>query len=145
MQHNDVAVDDRAYIHVVAGIIINAQQQVLLAKRPDHVHLGGYWEFPGGKIESAETLEQALHRELVEELGIEVKKAAPFRTVEWVYPEKKVALNFWLVTDFAGEPYGREGQLIQWVLKENLPQKQMPEANQQIVAALLGPTPKAVR
>ena len=58
-------------IHVAVGVIINNQQQVLIAKRPDHLHQGGLWEFPGGKVDEGETVTQALKRELHEELDLD--------------------------------------------------------------------------
>ena len=62
-------------VHVAVGVIVDARRQILLTRRPDHVHQGGLWEFPGGKVEAGETLSKALKRELLEELAI-----APLRT-----------------------------------------------------------------
>ena len=76
-------------LHVVVGVIYNMQGEILLARRPLQVEQGGLWEFPGGKCEKNETVEQALARELQEELGIVVEQARPFIRVYHTYPQKK--------------------------------------------------------
>ncbi len=122
-------------IKVVAGIIIK-DGQALIAKRPIDKHKGGYWEFPGGKIEAQESPQIALARELTEELNIQVKQSDFFSQVEFHYPEKTVLLDFFLVTEFDGEPKGLEGQQICWVPTKDLSNYQFPEANQKIVERL---------
>jgi len=127
-------------IHVVAAAIVNAQGDVLIAKRAEHLHQGGLWEFPGGKLESGETARDALSRELHEELGIDVLEARPLIRVSHDYSDKSVLLDVWQVSRFAGQPHGREGQPIAWVAKASLQDYAFPAANQPIVDALQLPT-----
>lgn len=125
-------------IHVVAAIIWNPEQTALfLAKRPDDKHQGGLWEFPGGKVDEGESSEQALLRELHEEVDIQVTMAAPFSTIRHDYGDKSVVLEFWSVTEFSGTPVGKEGQQTQWVDAAKLEEYDFPEANQPVVKALV--------
>lgn len=128
-------------VHVVAAIIWNQDQSALfLAKRPDDKHQGGLWEFPGGKVDDGETAEQALLRELNEEIDIQVTVAAPFSTIRHDYSDKSVLLEFWAVTEFKGTPVGKEGQKTQWVDVDDLASYEFPEANQPVVQALVALT-----
>ena len=127
-------------IHVVAGVIYNAsKQQVLIAKRPEHLHQGGLWEFPGGKVAENESPEQALKRELNEELAIEVSECSPFLLTEYDYSDKLIVLDVWAVHGFTGQPKGSEGQRICWVDISALNDYQFPAANyavlEKVVAA----------
>ncbi|MBT5387893.1 MAG: 8-oxo-dGTP diphosphatase MutT [Porticoccaceae bacterium] len=128
-------------IHVVAAVIYNSDADaILISKRPDHVHQGGFWEFPGGKVDPGEQANQALERELYEELAISVTVASPLMQVSHDYSDKQVLLDIWQVDDFQGQPQGMEGQLWQWVelktlLVENS-QYQFPAANQPILDRL---------
>jgi len=123
-------------LKVVAGILINPQGQILVALRPNHVPQGGLWEFPGGKIEPNETSLQALRRELWEEIGIEVKTANIFSTVEHSYKDKQIILEAWRVHTFIGQPTGKEGQKIEWIFPSELSQRSFPIANQAIIVNL---------
>jgi len=117
-------------IHVVAGVIYNpSRQQVLIAKRPEHLHQGGLWEFPGGKVASGESAEQALNRELMEELAIEVSSCSPFLLTEHDYKDKLIVLDVWAVHGFTGLPKGNEGQRICWVDIGALSDYPFPAAN----------------
>lgn len=116
-------------VHVAVGIIINPVGEILLAKRHDHLHQGGKWEFPGGKVESDETVTQALIRELKEEVGLLVSTSSPFMTISHDYPDKQVLLDIHLVKDFSGEAIGAEGQQIVWVSQTQLKDYEFPEAN----------------
>ncbi|MBD1576873.1 8-oxo-dGTP diphosphatase MutT [Vibrio sp. S11_S32] len=125
-------------LHIVAAIIFNQQQdQIFITKRPAKLHKGGYWEFPGGKVESGETAGQGLIRELYEEIDIEVTALSLFEHLDHDYPEKKLTFDFFSVTAFSGKPYGKEGQEGKWVKIEDLVDYQFPEANQPIVEKLL--------
>ena len=121
-------------VHVVAAVIERGDD-ILIARRPDHVHQGGKWEFPGGKVESGEAVEIALARELEEELGIQVTEAKPLITIAHDYPDKQVLLDVWRVSQFASEPHGMEGQEVRWVAAESLSEYEFPAANVPIVAA----------
>ncbi|MCU1717607.1 Nudix family hydrolase [Pseudomonas sp. 5P_3.1_Bac2] len=122
-------------IHVAAAVIRNDQGQILLAKRPDDKHQGGLWEFPGGKVEAGESVEQALSRELFEELGIRPTTARPLIQVRHAYTDKSVLLDVWEVSAFTGEPHGAEGQPLAWVSPRQLNDYEFPAANQPIMAA----------
>lgn len=117
----------------VAAAIIHIEDKFLLSKRLDHQHQGGKWEFPGGKIESDESIEQALSRELKEELNIDVKTQSDFMSLSFEYPEKHVNLHFKLVTEFDGQPKGVEGQMVQWFSKAQLLELTFPDANVPVV------------
>ena len=124
-------------IEVAVGIIFNDNGQVLLSQRPEHVHQGGRWEFPGGKRESNETMAAALHRELAEELGIDVLAARPLLTVNHRYSDRQVVLDVWQVEHYLGEPTGREGQPLVWVALTELADWSLPAADRPIIETLL--------
>ena len=123
-------------IHVAVAAIINAQRKVLLSKRPPHVHQGGLWEFPGGKLEVGEDVEQGLRRELHEELGITPTAARPLIRIEHNYPDQSVLLDVWRIDRIKGIPRGREGQQVKWVAIDQLPYYAFPAANLPIINAL---------
>ena len=123
-------------VHVAAAVIERDENQILLAMRPDDKHQGGLWEFPGGKLEAGESVKEALSRELKEELGILVIDSSPLIRIHHEYPDKKVLLDVWRVTEFSGEPHGCEGQEVRWVKRENLNHYEFPAANKPIVAAV---------
>lgn len=123
-------------IHVVAGALVDVSGQVLLAKRPDHTHQGGLWEFPGGKLEAGESVEEGLFRELHEELGIAVERHRPLIRVRHDYPDRSVLLDIHRIDRWAGEPHGREGQPVAWVAVDALGDYPMPPADAPIVRAL---------
>jgi len=120
---------------VAVGVIMR-EEHICISLRPKHVHKGGLWEFPGGKISEGESVAAALTRELSEELGIEVVVTRPLIQVPWDYPEKSVYLEVLLVTEFNGEPLGKEGQEVRWVSLNDLSNYQFPEANKPIIDAL---------
>lgn len=124
-------------IHVAAGVILNSEGQVLLALRPKDKHKGGLWEFPGGKVEAGESVQQALARELLEEINLVVLASSPFLVIDYDYGDKLVTLDVWLVTQFSGVPHGSEGQEVAWVDIADLHRYRFPEANAEIVAALM--------
>ncbi|GLR63133.1 Nudix family hydrolase [Marinospirillum insulare] len=121
---------------VAAAAIINDKGQVLIARRPAGVDQAGLWELPGGKLAPYETGFQALKREIGEELGIEVLKARPLIRVRHSYSNKTVLLDVWKVLEFAGEPWGREGQPIRWVAVDDLVNYTFPAANKPIIKAV---------
>ena len=131
---------EKRIIHVAVGVIRNEKRELLIAQRPDHLHQGGCWEFPGGKVESNESTEQALYRELKEELAIEITQAEPLIVTPFEYPECRVVLNVWQVTQFNGDPLGQEGQPIAWVSEAQLGEFTFPEANRAIITAIRLPS-----
>jgi 8-oxo-dGTP diphosphatase len=122
-------------LQVAAGVIKNPQGQILIALRDPTLHQGGLWEFPGGKLEPGETAEQALLRELQEELDIIAHEAAPLITVKHSYPDRHVQLNVFLVENFSGLAKGCQGQPLKWVAPNELLNFSFPAANQPIVTA----------
>jgi len=124
-------------VWVAAGVIENEQGYILIAKRPLHLHQGGKWEFPGGKVESNESALEALTRELAEEVGLDVLMAKPMIKLEYDYGDKIVILDVWHVNQFSGQGAGLEGQEVQWVAKKDLASFEFPSANEPIVAAIL--------
>ncbi|MEZ9197543.1 8-oxo-dGTP diphosphatase MutT [Shewanella sp. 10N.286.54.B9] len=124
-------------VHVAVGVIENSAQEILLAKRHEHLHQGGKWEFPGGKVESAETTAQALIRELKEEVGLDVLNTTPMMEIHHDYGDKKVILDIHWVKDFSGTAQGLEGQAVQWVAKQDLVNFEFPAANKTIVDKIL--------
>ncbi len=131
-------------VEVAAAVILRADGAFLLAKRPAGKVYAGWWEFPGGKVEAGEPAGEALSRELHEELGIEVRSAWPWLTRVFTYPHATVRLNFFRVTQWEGEPHGREGQDLAWQrLDEPLLAPMLP-ANAPIIASLGLPAEYAV-
>ena len=120
-------------------VIVNENGQICIARRAQQVHLGGLWEFPGGKCEVGEAPRAALQRELSEELDICVEQAEPLCQFDYNYPEddRYVTLDFWKVTAFAGQAKGLEGQPVKWVSLRELVEYQFPQTNQRVVAKLL--------
>jgi 8-oxo-dGTP diphosphatase len=123
-------------LHVAVAVIEDAQGRVLLARRADHLHQGGLWEFPGGKLEPGEGLAQALSREIHEELGLQVRSHRPLIQIWHDYADRRVLLDVHRLTDWRGEPHGREGQPLAWVAPEQLDQYPMPAADRPIVTAV---------
>lgn len=101
-------------VDVAVGILMQPNGDVLLGQRPDGKPYAGYWEFPGGKVESGESVFAALQREFVEELGIEIVSAEPWCGVEHVYPHAHVRLHFYISRDWRGVPQSLEGQAFAW-------------------------------
>lgn len=127
------------HIHVVAGVLVDTRGRYLLNRREGNRDLVGLWEFPGGKCEPGETSEEALARELREELGIEARIGPCVIKVPQNYPDKTLVLEVRRVVSYSGRPRGHEGQAITWVAAEKLSRYSMPPADQPVVAALLQP------
>ncbi len=109
---------------------------MLLARRLAGTPYAGYWEFPGGKAEPGESMRAALARELDEELGIEVTRAAPWLTQRYLYPHAHVELHFFRVFAWRGEPHGRDGQAIAWQTPGAFDVEPLLPANTTILRAL---------
>ena len=105
---------ERTPVDVAVGVLIDEQGRFLLTSRPPGKVYAGYWEFPGGKLEAGESVEQALRRELHEELGIEIAAALPWQQELVDYPHARVRLHFCKVYAWSGEFEMREGQQMAW-------------------------------
>jgi 8-oxo-dGTP diphosphatase len=127
-------------VRVAAAVILRPDGRVLLAQRPRGKAYEGYWEFPGGKLEEGETPLHALSRELHEELGLTVRRAAPWIVQEFVYPHAHVELNFFRVFDWEGEPHGHDGQAFAWQMPGAFDVAPLLPANTPVLAALQLPS-----
>ena len=105
---------ERTPVDVAVGVLIDAQGRFLLTSRPVGKVYAGHWEFPGGKVEPGETVEQALRRELHEELGITIGPVEPWQVELMDYPHARVRLHFCKVHAWLGEFEMREGQAMAW-------------------------------
>ncbi|MDR2710011.1 MAG: NUDIX domain-containing protein [Burkholderiales bacterium] len=127
-------------VRVVAAILTRSgkesSKEFLLTQRPAGKVYAGYWEFPGGKIETGETAEAALARELEEELGIVVEQATLWQIVYFTYPHAEVVLHFFHVPMWRGKIYGREGQNCGWQTPETCRELLLLPANHGILKAL---------
>ena len=123
-------------LHVAVAAIVSADGRVLISRRPERVHQGGLWEFPGGKVEPGEDTETALARELQEELAITPTQTAPLVQVHHDYPDLSVFLDVLLVSSFEGEPHGAEDQPLRWVTAAQLDTLDFPAANRPILDAV---------
>lgn len=105
---------ERPITEVAVGVLVKPDGQFLLTSRPEGKVYAGYWEFPGGKVETGESVEQALARELHEEIGIRIGAAHPWQTLVMDYPHARVRLNFCKVYDWTGGFQMLEGQQMAW-------------------------------
>lgn len=123
---------------VVAAALIDHDNQILLAQRPEGKSLAGLWEFPGGKVESNETPEMSLIRELHEELGIKVKaeNLVPLTFASYTYESFHLLMPLYICRHYDGIVEGREGQQLKWVRAVHLDQYPMPAADLPLVPAL---------
>ncbi len=116
------------WVPVVAAVVRRGDGRVLLAQRPSGAH-AGLWEFPGGKVEPGETPEQALARELREELGIGVEVGEVLATVEHRYPHIAIRMTAYACRLVEGEPRGLHGQAVAWASPVEMSRYPMPEAD----------------
>jgi len=124
---------------VVAVALIDADDRLLIAQRPEGKALAGLWEFPGGKIDAGERPEEALIRELREELGITVKEAclAPLTFASYAYPEFHLLMPLYVCRRWEGFVQSREGQALKWVRARDLRQYPMPPADEPLIPPLV--------
>jgi len=125
-------------ITVVAGILHRNDHLLLTRRRPD-AHLPNLWEFPGGKVEDGETLEIALQREMMEELGIEVRVGDLFFQTTHTYPERSIALFFFNCTIAAGDVQAIDVTEFRWVKTSDLSSLEFPEADRELIKRLARP------
>lgn len=127
-------------IQVAVGVIINTSQEVLMTQRALSLHQGGLWEFPGGKVEPNESIQEALIREFKEEINVNVQSMEPLIVIEHHYPEKSVQLNVYLITQYTGSPKICDGQLdLKWIPLHSWSNElfPVPVSNLQIMKILL--------
>ena len=130
-------------IQVAVAVIINDDDQILISRRSAEQHQGSKWEFPGGKVEKNEKVQDALYREIKEELGIDIQSATHLLDITHEYksdkPQKSktVTLEVFEVRRWIGEPHGMEGQPTRWVKREELVDIEFPKANEEIVKLLI--------
>jgi 8-oxo-dGTP diphosphatase len=125
-----------AAVRVVAAVLRDERGRVLIAQRPAGKHMGGYWEFPGGKIAPGESSEAALARELAEELGVSLRRCHPLLQLRHDYADRVVELEVFAVDDYAGQPSGLEAQVLKWVAAAELGGQALLPADRPIVEAL---------
>lgn len=124
---------------VAAAALIDPDYRVLIAQRPAEKHMGGLWEFPGGKVETCERPEAALIRELHEELGISVEEAclAPLTFASFAYPDFHLLMPLYICRRWKGFVTAREDQKLKWVLPKDLRAYPMPPADAPLIPALI--------
>ena len=125
-----------AAVRVVAAVLRDERGRVLIAQRPAGKHMGGYWEFPGGKIAPGESSEAALARELAEELGVSLRRCHPLLQLRHDYADRVVELDVFMVDDYCGEPAGLEAQALKWVAAAELGGQALLPADRPIVEVL---------
>ena len=134
----DDAATGKPILFVVAAALVDRDNRVLLAQRPEGKSLAGLWEFPGGKLDPGETPEAALIRELKEELGIDVTASclAPFAFASHDYERFHLLMPLYLCRRWKGIPTPREGQTLAWVRANQLADYAMPPADKPLIPLL---------
>ncbi|MEM1317665.1 MAG: 8-oxo-dGTP diphosphatase MutT [Pseudomonadota bacterium] len=129
---------NKRLVLVVACALIDADNRILLAQRPEGKSMAGLWEFPGGKVEAGEIPEEALIRELKEELGVETKRAclAPLTFASHEYDDFHLLMPLYICRKWWGQPESREAQTLKWVRPLKLRDYPMPEADLPLISPL---------
>jgi mutator protein MutT len=122
----------------VVAAIIRRDNRILITRRLDDVHLPGYWEFPGGKVEAGESLRTALAREIFEELGVRISVGEEYFTVDHDYPGRTIRLHFFNCLIIEGEPRPLEVADMRWAEPTELNQFQFPQADAELISRLRG-------
>ena len=128
-------IDHKNFKIVVSIALINDFNEILLSKRPKNKHLGGFWEFPGGKVETNEVPEHALIREIKEELNIDIKNncIAPLSFSEFEYKEFQLLLLLYVCRRWEGKPMSMENNELKWVKPNLLRKYKMPPADDSLI------------
>ena len=124
-------------LQISVGIIRNTAGEIYITQRAADAHMAHKWEFPGGKIEAGETPQDAVIRELQEEVGISATSLHQFDKLEYHFPDRHITLWFWLVDGWEGEPWGKEGQPGRWVAQQELVAEEFPPANAPVIEKLI--------
>lgn len=124
-------------VKVAVGVITDEKHHVLITRRPQHISYGGYWEFPGGKLEDDETSASALIREIMEEVGLQVLAHSYMGEVQYTLNGKEICLHIHHVSNFKGNASALESQLdLRWVEINDLPNYNFPPANVEIISLI---------
>lgn len=131
--------DGKKIVLVAACALIDTDGRILLAQRPEGKNLAGLWEFPGGKVESGETPEDALIRELQEEIGITTKHAclAPLTFASYAYEKFHLLMPLYVCRRYEGIARSMEGQALKWVRPQDLRNYPMPPADEPLIPFLM--------
>lgn len=121
------------HYHIGVGVVFNQFDEVLIAKRPDEAMLGGLWEFPGGKQESKETIEETIHREFEEEIGISIRLEKPFPLIKHAYSHFKISLHAFKAFYIKGEAKAKASSEIKWISVRDLDKYAFPKANRNLI------------
>ena len=130
--------EPEGWIPVAVGIARDPMGRLLVGQRPACKDYPGKWEFPGGKLESGESVYKALVREFREELGLEITRAEPAFVVRHHYPDRSVELNVWRVIHFLGKAIGLEDQVVCWVAPRELAGLDFLDGNQTLLERVIG-------
>lgn len=123
--------------NIVVAVISDKNGRLLIARRPESAMLGGLWEFPGGKVEQGESFDEALHREISEELGIHISINREFMVLKHAYSHFKITLHAFLCAQTGGTPEPRSSSEIRWVSPMQLAEFPFPKANRRLTLALM--------
>lgn len=126
----------RKHIEIAIGIIRSQDCEIFITQRGEDSHLAGFWEFPGGKIEPGETPYQTLQREIAEEVDILIHNAQFLKIVKHSYNDRDITIHAYLVEEWDGVPFAKEGQPSRWVDQEDLNADEFPDANRPIIEML---------
>jgi mutator protein MutT len=135
-QASDLTIRHASFVIEVSAALVFRNGQLLITQRHANSHLGGRWEFPGGKREAGETFEQCLVREIREELGVEIGVGELFEEISHSYPEKSVHLKFFLCRLVSGEPRPLDCAAVKWIKKDGLDQHEFPAADARLLEKL---------
>ncbi|NUF49669.1 MULTISPECIES: 8-oxo-dGTP diphosphatase MutT [unclassified Gilliamella] len=124
------------HIEIAVGIIRSQNCQIFITQRGEDSHLAGFWEFPGGKIEAGETPYQTLQREIAEEVDIYIHQAQFLDVFEHSYDDRDIIIHAYLVEEWDGVPFAKEGQPSRWIDQEDLNADEFPDANRPIIEML---------
>ncbi len=126
------------FMHISAGVLVDEDGRILIAKRPEGKPMAGLWEFPGGKMEEGEVPQIALARELQEELGIKTSPGCflPLTFISHRYKKFHLIMYLFVCRKWVGTPTGQEGQELKWIKPRDLVNYDMPEANLPLISAV---------
>ncbi|WP_334320219.1 8-oxo-dGTP diphosphatase MutT [Gilliamella apicola] len=126
----------KKHTEIAVGIIRSQDCQIFITQRGEDSHLAGFWEFPGGKIEVGETPFQTLQREIAEEVDIQIHQAQFLNVFKYSYDDRDITIHAYLVEEWDGVPFAKEGQPSRWVAQEDLNADEFPDANRPIIEML---------